>query len=279
MEHLMAQSKDPDSYSFLVQVTHDFVEEKGLAKKRRLTDLLRLDVREKILKKNLEYPPLVHPSIFYQKMWQEIYDDLKIKVVVPPMPVLTEKQMESLEKYNFLSIYIPQITEAEYPKGFIKPEWDKYLDLNEITRIPLEGRWVAIETIKKPHYDDQGGYPKDLLMQDMGKDSRFNTSYDKLVGDVLPKILQRTGFKEVLPPSAEEWGFTANLKNHLREKCFLSHLPDLGSTGSSEWCRNAYVSEFRLHVGHSRFGGLSCVGPCWDRDSSDYLGFRALVAL
>ena len=77
-----------------------------------------------------------------------------------------------------------------------------------------------------------------------------------------------------LPPgsafmmSAEEWSLTANLFNWLRRRRGMA-LPDLGSTNSSEWCRNAVPNEMSwdgqrgMHgvtIGWKTSGGLASLG-------------------
>jgi len=210
-----------------------------------------------------------------QAFWQGVYDELGIKVTVPAVPKLTKKQMKSCGKFNFLLVYLPAITEEDYPEDFVKPAWGKYLDASKIERKPLEGRWVAIETIVKPDWDNKDGYPDDRLMAAVKHPSRFNTSHDQLTGGILADIAKVTGFpkKGTRLPTAEEWNFIGNLFNWLSEHRSMN-LPDLGSTRSWEWCENAYGSGDRLSVGGSGHVGLAHVYDLWPA-----LGFRVLAVL
>lgn len=215
-----------------------------------------------------------------QSFWQGVYDKLGIKVTVPAVPKLTEKQLKSLVKFGFLLVYVPAIVEGEYPSGFVKPKWDQYLNVSLIGRKRLSGQWVAVETITKPNWDDPAGYPDDRLMAAVKRDKRFNTSHDDLTGGLLAKIVEKTGFpkKGTRLPSAEEWNLLANLFNWLRENRSMT-LPDLGSTASWEWCSNAFVSEFHLITGYSEAGGLMCVHRDWHDNSHPHIAFRVLAVL
>jgi hypothetical protein len=206
-------------------------------------------------------------------------------VEVPEPPKLNRKQTRALKKYGFIMVFIPAIGEAQYPEHAVKPAWSQYLNEQEIERIPLAGRWVAIETIRKPDWQEKA-YPDDRLIADIGLKSRFANPFDgekegdDIVTDLLPKIAQRVGFgrESVMVTSAEEWNFVANLFNWLRE-VRGEVLPDLGSTDSWEWSRNSFGSELRLIVGHRESGGLRSVSRDWADRHGGNLGFRVLVVL
>lgn len=121
-----------------------------------------------------------------QAFWQGVYDELGIKVTVPSVPKLTAEQVKSFDKFGFMLLYLPAITEEQYPSSFVKPEWSRYFTVSSIERIPLKGAWVAVETIAKPHYDDAKGYPNDRLMATLKRTTRFNTSHDDLTGGSYP---------------------------------------------------------------------------------------------
>jgi hypothetical protein len=217
-----------------------------------------------------------------QTFWQSIYDELlgAGKVTVPSVPTLTEKQVKSLDKFGFMLVYVPALKEDQYPEGFVKPAWSQYLNVASITRKPLKGKWIAVETIAKPHYDDRAGYPNDRLMAAVGKTTRFNTSWDDLTNGLLAEIAKVTGFpkKGTHLPTAEEWNLIANLFNWLREHRSMN-LPDLGSTRSWEWCENAYVAGRRLVVGSSDDGGLAVVYDDWHDGRFGDFAFRVLADL
>jgi hypothetical protein len=215
-----------------------------------------------------------------QAFWRGVYDELDMNVAVPAMSALTDKQIKSLDKFNFLPVYIPSISEDKYPEGFIKPAWSKYLDVSEIERKPLKGGWVAIETIAKPDWNDPAGYAEDRLMAAVKRSSRFNTSHDDLEQGLLKAIAEATGFpkKGTRLPTAEEWNFMANLFNWLREHRGM-RLPDLGATNSWELCKNAYGSGRFLIVGNRESGELAGVYLRRHGGRDGNVSFRVLAVL
>lgn len=215
-----------------------------------------------------------------QAFWQDVYDELGIKAIVPYMPALTEKQVKSLDKFGFLLVYIPSISEEDYPESFIKPAWGKYLSISGIERKPLEELWVAVETIAKPDNDDPAGYPDDRLMAAVKRDKRLHTSHDDLKRGLLKEIAEATGFpkKGTRLCTAEEWNVVANLFNYLRGHRNMP-LPDLGSTRSSELCENACGSDYCLKVGNRNCGGLADVDKVMRDSLLCSIGFRVLAVL
>lgn len=210
-----------------------------------------------------------------QSFWQGVWNELGIKAEVPPVPKLTVRQVKSLEKFGFLLVYVPAITEEQYPDGFIKPRW-----FAGVERLPLIGKWIAVETIAKPHYDDPKGYGEDPLMVTVKCAKRFGVSHDDLIGGLLAKIAKATGFpkKGTRLPSAEEWNLIGNLFRWLCEHRQMN-LPDLGSSRSWEWCANVYGPEHRLLAGHSDLGGLADVNFDWYVDRYGHIAFRVLAVL
>lgn len=218
-----------------------------------------------------------------QAFSQGVYDELGIKVEVPPVPTLTDKQVKSLKKFGFMLVYVPAITEAQYPAGFVKPDWGQNLMVASIERLPLKGQWVAVETIAKPQYDDSRdsrNYAEDVLMAAVKHAKRFNTSHDDLTGGLLVKIAKTTGFpkKGTRLLSIEERSFIGSLFNWLREHRQM-RLPDFGSGFSWEWCANAYGSEDRLTAGGPFSGGLAGVHSCWRGRRRFDSAFRILAVL
>lgn len=217
-----------------------------------------------------------------EQAWtQSLYRELGMDIVVPPVPALTERQKKSLERFGFRLFFIPEIGEDKYPAGFMKPDWGRHLDASKIERRPLPGKWVAVETIAKPNWNDPKGYGEDRLAAAVKLERRFNVSWDDLhQGGLLERIAKATGFpkKGVRLPSAEEWNFLGNLWKAilgLRGEV----LPDLGSTDSWEWCENACGSDGRLVMGDCGSGGLGGVRRGWRDGRNDYLGFRVLAVL
>lgn len=221
-----------------------------------------------------------------QNFWQGVWDELLGigQVTVPIVPKLTEKQVRSLERFGFLLMYLPAITEDQYPKNFVKPAWDTYLMVSEIERKPLTGAWVAIETIGKPHHDDPAGYPKDRLMTAVKYQGRFGVSHSDLARNLLEAVAMVTGFpkKGTRFPTVEEWNLVGNLFNWLRERHLLK-LPNLGTTRSWEWCGNASGREDRLVIGSTKGSwgseGLAAVFKAWRESQVADTAFRVLVVL
>jgi hypothetical protein len=224
---------------------------------------------------------LAVPERDEQAWMQSLYRELGLEVEVPPVPALTKRQKKSLSQFGFRLFFIPAIKEAAYPAGFVKPDWGRYLDRNQIEFWLLPGKWVAVETIAKPDYNDPKGYAEDRLAAAVKLERRFNVSFDDLHdGGLLERIAEKTGFpkKGVRLPSAGEWNFLGNL--------FLAILslrgevlPDLGSTDSWEWCENTYGSDNRLLVGSRGHGGLAGVDGCWHGFRYDDVAFRVLAVL
>jgi len=214
-----------------------------------------------------------------QLFWQRIYNDLALKTVVPVLPKLAEKQMELIRQYNFLLLYLPALDEERYPKSFTKLNWRRSLS-GEIERLLLVGRWVAVETITKPSYDDSKGYSIDPLMAAVDCAKRFSTSHTDLTNNLLGKIAKVTAFpeKSVRLPSAEEWNLIGNLFHWLRVYHQMN-LPNLGSTDSWEWCANNHAVNNRLIAGYAHEGGLAGVGSSEPRHHCGDIAFRVLLIL
>jgi len=214
-----------------------------------------------------------------QIFWQRIYDELAIKAVVPVVPKLSEEQVKLIKQYSFLLLYLPAIDEDQFPRGFTRLNWRRSLP-GEIERLPLFSRWIAVETIAKPSYDDSKGYGVDSLMTAVGCAKRFSTSYADLKNNLLGKIAKATAFPEenVQLSSAEEWNFIGNLFHWLRVHR-QRNLPDLGSSDSWEWCVNKYASSHRLIAGHAYEGGLAGVGDHEPGHHCGDIAFRVLLIL
>ena len=217
----------------------------------------------------------------YRAWMRDVYRELGLGCVVPPVPALTPEQTKSLLCFGFRLFYVPPIGEDAYPASFVKPDWGRRLDANQIERRPLPGKWAAVETIAKPGSPERAGYLKDRLTAAVKLYCRFNVSWDDLhSGGLLAKIAGVTSFPEkgVRLPTVEEWNFLANLLNWLHENRGET-LPDLGATDSWEWCENAYESDGRLIAGDRGHGGLAGVYRDWCRGEDHDVGFRVLAVL
>jgi hypothetical protein len=218
---------------------------------------------------------------FWQMVWDELALEIGGRIIVPPLPRLTDKQRRSIAKYRLLVMYLPGLSEDRYPECFVKPDWARSIIVAKIEYRPLRGRWIGVETISKPHQDDPEGYAADLLMAAVERAGRFTTSWDDLHGrGLMGLIAKATGFpkKGTRLPTAEEWNLVGNFFNWLREHRSLD-LPDLGSTRSWEWCENAYGPEGRLFVGHSGRAGLADVDGHRQNYTDYSIGFRVLFEL
>ncbi|KKR48554.1 MAG: hypothetical protein UT86_C0004G0038 [Candidatus Magasanikbacteria bacterium GW2011_GWC2_40_17] len=213
---------------------------------------------------------------------QGVYFTMGIQCEVPLPPALTSRQKKSLKKYGLRLFYIPAITEAEYPESFIKPDWGKLLTVSSIESKPLLGRWVVIETIPKPSWDDPVGYTNDTLAQALKLVKRFAVSWDDLYNEdgFLTKIAKITGLPKhsTRLPTAEEWNFLGNLFLWLNANR-KENLPDFGSTSSWEWTENLYDFDNRVVVGSREDGGLADVDDNWHNSHNDSIAFRVLAVL
>lgn len=235
------------------------------------------------------------PQKFWSTAWQDILsvavrvfgNTKEVKeIVIPPFPTLKVKAAAAFMGGlgHWIPVFLPaNLTEADYPAEFVKPDWGKYLTVSSIQRRPLPGRWVMVETIGKPNWNDQNGYGNgnDSLGKALGLTTRFRVSWDG-IKDTHLKNLAKSHFglskKAVRLPTAEEWNLIGNLFLWLNRHRNMA-LPDLGSTDSWEWCENACGVDYRLVVGYRDNGGLAGVGGRWLGGTGGYIGFRVLAVL
>lgn len=215
------------------------------------------------------------PRAFWEQCWEEI---LQRKINVPAVPKLKGKTKKAIEKYKLMLVFLPVITEDEYTEGFVKPAWGRYLDSSQIERRHLPGKWVLVETIAKPNWDDPQGYGEDPLGKDLNLTTRFKISWDHLTATIMPTAAKLYGLprRAVHHSTAEEWNLIGNLFNWLKANRSMD-LPDLGSTNSWEWCLNAFASSDALVVGDRGHGGLADVSRDWRGYPRGPVGFRLLA--
>ncbi|TAL49805.1 hypothetical protein EPN81_04650 [Patescibacteria group bacterium] len=237
--------------------------------------------------KTLRYPELTGKNWKAElHAWmQEVLDAfLDFHVDVPVPPNLNRAQRRLLKKYKLWLFFVPAISEDQYPEHIVKLDRDRYLPSANVTSLPLPGRWIAWEVIKKPNYQD-GRYPDDQLMTAVDIDTRFAHPHsqkgegDDLMEDILPKVatvLKSLG-GEAKVQSARIFNFLGNLFNWLRIHTSENRLPDLGSTNSVEWCEERCGSHAALLVGLHGGGGLVCVGSFYRDDRDNSIAFRFLV--
>jgi hypothetical protein len=217
------------------------------------------------------------PRAFWEQVWKEI---LGREIDVPTIRKLKGKTKKAIEKYKFMLVFLPKITENDYPEGFVKPAWGRYLDVSQIERRSLPGRWVLVETIAKSNWNDSVGHKDDLFGQDLGLTSRFKISWNHLTASILPKATKLLGLARpaVRQPTLEEWNLIGNLFNWLCQNRGMS-LPDLGSTNFWERCFNTCGSDNYLVAGGCVKGGLSGVHKDPSGCGSVNVAFRVLAVL
>ena len=233
---------------------------------------------------------LSNPQTFWSTAWHEILrgTDPVVRecgVLVPSFPTLKAKTRAAIAGGlgTWIPIYLPKdLTEADYPADFIKPQWGQHLTVSDIQRRPLPGRWVLVETAQKPDYVDSQGYGNgdDPLAKELGLASRFHILWDTLHETHHPAIAKLLGLskKAVRSPTAEEWNLIGNLFLWLNANRNMT-LPDLGSTNSWEWTENTYGVGSRLVAGYRAYGGLADVRCRWRDDAYGRIGFRVLAVL
>lgn len=236
--------------------------------------------------KMLRYPNLMGKnwkSALHAWM-QEVMDAfLGFHVDVPEPLTLNRNQRRLLKKYGLWLFFVPAVEESLYPTHMIKLDWNRCLSGTGVQPLSLPGCWIAFEIIQKPNYED-GKYPDDKLMVEIGMETRFVHPYsdkgegDDLVVDILPKAA-----KELAPlggttriQSARVFNFMGNLFNWL-SKYTEDSFPDLGATNSVEWCEERYGSQNALIVGDSAHRGLSHVYYYWCDCRYTHIAFRFLV--
>ena len=215
--------------------------------------------------------------------WSEFYAQRfpEIKCTLPTMRGTKPKTRGWIDDGSLLPIYLPTaFTSAIFPEGWIKPDWGRHIDASQIAHHPLPGRWVVIELVRKPNWDDQRGYGdgKDRLALELGLQTRFKISWDHLRATLCPQVAKFWGLKAIRPLTAEEWNFFGNVLLELN-RLHGTSFQDLGATASWEWTESAYGSDSRVLVGDRDDGGLGAVRRGWSSDPGGVVGFRLLGVL
>lgn len=217
--------------------------------------------------------------------WSEFYalKFPKVKVSVPPMKRVSAKTRGWVEDGSLLPIFLPaKVTQQMYPAGWIRSNWGRYIDASQIKHHTLPGRWIVIELIRKPDWNDASGYGggNDRLARELGIQTRFKTSWDHLRASLCLQTAKLWGLKKtaVRPLTAEEWNLFGNVLLELN-RLHGTQFQDLGATASWEWTENAYGSGSRVVVGDRVDGGLASVNRDWSDNPSRSVGFRLLGVL
>lgn len=218
------------------------------------------------------------PRAFWEQCWETL---LGRKIEIPAIPKLKGKTKKAIERYKLMLVFLPEITEDDYPQDFVRLEWNRFSDRSKIEYRPLPGRWVLVETIAKPSWLDVMGYQHDNLGTDLNLTTRFKIARDSLTATILPRAAKLFGLAPlaVRLPTAEEWNLVGNvflwLNNHRN-----MNLPDLGSTNSYELCLNNYGPKGGIMIGLiGSGGGLGGIAFVWPNMPSDVAGFRVLAVL
>lgn len=209
----------------------------------------------------------------------------------PRFRVISEVTTQACVDFGLIPVFCPageleQVVGSGHGDRYIFPAWGKRINESEIERRPLPGRWILIETVPKPDWNNPAGYnADDKVAKLLGLEKRFATGWDTLHDGRLNKLAGVWGlssFDTIRLPTAEEMNWVGNLFP-LANRTMGTNLPNLGATASWEWCENRHGSiGHHLVFGHSGFGGLSAVLKGW-RESCErtlsLVGFRVLAVL
>lgn len=220
-----------------------------------------------------------------QAFWSEFYAQKfgALKLTLPALPRFNTKTRGWIEDGNLLPIFLPaEVIQDAYPASWIRSDWGRHIDASQIKHHPLPGRWVVVELIRKPDWNDGSGYVEgnDRLARELNLSTRFMVSWDHLRATLCPKTAQLWGLKKaaVRPLTAEEWNFFGNILLELN-KLHGTQFPDLGATASWEWTESAYGSVYRVLVGRRGGGGIAGVSRGLSYYPHDGVGFRLLGVL
>lgn len=247
-----------------------------LAPKAKSTEPPSVDATAALLKRIVN-----DPNVFWSEFYAQKFGGLRI--TVPAVRVVSAKTRSWIDDGSLLPIFLPkQMTQETYPAGWIRSDWGRHIDAGQIKHHPLPGRWVVVEIIRKPDWNDPRGYGKgnDRLARELALQTRFKISWDHLRATLCPQTAKLWGLKKaaVRPLTAEEWNFFGNILLELN-RLHGTQFQDLGATASWEWIENACGSDCRVLVGSRDGGGLASVSSCWSHDPYDGVGFRLLGVL
>jgi hypothetical protein len=215
------------------------------------------------------------------KTYESLSEFLGEKIVVPELPKIPRAQIIKLEDLGLETLFLPAIDLKKPYLGWQKPLPEVYWEKEIIQRLELPSCWVAIETCQKPDFVCRQE-PDNSLTTRLGLETRFDNSWQKVMGEFMPKVAKIIGIEsqKVRLPSASEWNFIANLFLFLEKSGKL--YPDWGATRSWEWCVNKYGREHALMIGNTDFGGISALGWKYNGDPSWFgseIWWRPIVIL
>lgn len=191
---------------------------------------------------------------------------------VPPLDA-SEALLARLAEYDFELVYLADVEVGTFRANWAHPLEGRYWQTSIVERVPLPGRWVAVERLPIGSVGplDAG----DHLGRALGLASRFGSSWDALHERVLPAAAALLGVVARLPHAIER-----NLIGKLWHWANVNGptaLPDWHEAQTWEWSESRYGRYHRLLVGR---GGLGAVGWCFSGDEwYGIFGLRVLVPL
>ncbi len=224
-------------------------------------------------------------GVFWEIVWEQI---LGRKIEVPPIPELKAKSRTAIEKYKFQLVYLPAISEMEYPEGFIKPRWGTDFQAEMDEHLPLTGRWMFVETIEQ---EQDSRVATDPLFRDHSDHiKRQYYSSESLNNEFIPGVARMFGLpkKAIRLPSVEELNLIGNVFRWLNKNGSMS-LPELRQSPMRELCLNKCRGVYRLTLGGCGHyegpeetvveGGIARLGVIGYSIPSPEISFRLVIAL
>jgi len=232
------------------------------------------------------------PQGYWSRVWEEL---LGRTIDVPPVPKLKSKTRAAIESYRLLLVYLPALkvdSNQPFHRWFVGIDWPRfngYTVLVDERRLP--GRWILVETIRKPNahedylYDPDGDL--DLVALQLGLTGRTHLSWNAVATLLAPKFARCCGLppRAVRLPTLEEWNTIANL--FLWLQMYRSrNLPTLGNSNLYEWTDTKHFDrDSRYIIGSNtyrteRVNGISYI-TCERIDLStlNNVGFRFIAIL
>lgn len=160
---------------------------------------------------------------------------------IPAAPTVEGALARAFRRYRLAAVYLPARDGHACPGSMAgMRDWAcGGAKKSEVEHEPLPGRWVAVETVAKPHDPaDEENRDEDLLMKDVASRmkgmpsnrGRFGWSYDQVVQEILPVVAEVLGvYRDMVRlPTVAEAAYAAEFFDWLRETHDEYWLPDLG---------------------------------------------------
>lgn len=179
------------------------------------------------------------PQLFWGQVYLQVFgwSDL-----IPPVPDSYETRKVRLSELGFVPVYLsPRL--ADVLETFFPCRLKDYSEKHR-EKIPLQGRWVAVETVSKPDKSDPRGYGKgaDLLAQAIEIGDRRVLTFNAVNDVVIPKVSELFGLcpSRVQLPSREEYRAICYLFQWIEYHLNTKSIQDMTHTFLYEMCRNVY---------------------------------------